>query len=378
MKKVQFEFSFLSPKKDIAVLKIKGEVDMGNIQEFKDFLAKVLESSYEKLIMDLHELRYMNSTGFGVLASTMQQTETKQILVCHLHPNILKTYRSFGIEQMWPPYPTLQDALTALQKGKPSTEAMPETIHFPLIRTCTNCRKASNFSKPGRYKCPFCATIHQIDEQGNLSPIVKKVEVPSQTTSALANASVAKTVMLPVAPIPTLQTPTMALPPSLVSSLSNIESPPEQIPAPPTPSESDEIDITIPSNGNHLRRIRDFIFSFADEIFDDQERYNMASAVDEAIANAIEHAHNNDRSKKIFIHLEVTPQKFSITVKDSGENTFSRIVQREQLTQDQLKKLGRGMGLMVIKQTMDEVNFKPTETFGTAITMVKYVKPKSE
>lgn len=369
MKKVQFEFNFLSAKKDIAVLKIKGEVDLSNIQEFKDFLAKVIENPYEKLIMDLHELWYMNSSGFGVLAATMQQSETKQILVCQLHPNILKTYRAFGIEQMWPPYESLQDALNALQKNKPGTEAIAEAVHFPLIRTCTNCRKPSNFSKPGRYKCPYCATIHQIDDQGILVRVSKKAG-PGTTQ---ATAAAAKTVITNNADSLAQQPPTTG-----ANTVQNAAAATATTTAPPSPSGSDEIDITIPSNGNHLRRIRDFIFSFADEIFSEQERYNMASAVDEAIANAIEHAHNYDQTKKIFIHLEITPQKFSITVKDSGQNTFGRIVQREQLTQEQLKKIGRGMGLLVIKQTMDEVNFKPTETFGTALTMTKYVKPKTE
>lgn len=324
MQNLQMEFNYLNQEKNSAVVKITGEVDMKNVPEFTEFISKVLEDQCQKIFFDLQGLSYMSSTGFGVLASAAIEEKEKgerQIFFCNLHPTILNTYTLFGMEQVWPPYESIEKALKSASEKKEEVEKAT----FPLIKSCTYCHKPSNFAKPGHYKCPHCGTIHQLFDTGELKQVVR----PKKKSSKDLNTT------------------------ELVT---------------------DEIDISLPSDAVHLSRIRDFIFSFLTESFEEQDRSNMAMAVDEAVANAIEHAHKNDRNKKVYIHIELNIKKFVITIKDSGNNTFNSIIQKDNISQNQLKETGRGMGLILIKQMMDEVNLKPTETWGTAITMTKYVR----
>ena len=321
------EFNYLSSNKDIGVVKLIGEVDLVSLSEFSEFIEQVIQKPCQHLLFDLGELKYMNSTGFGLLASTAMEEKDKgekEICFCNMHPTILNTYTLFGMQQVWPHYPTIEDAVSAIKKGQITGETADDIITFPIIRSCTHCHRPSNFAQPGNYKCPYCKTIHHLDEQGELKQLVppKKKPRPQKTEELI----------------------------------------------------TDEIDISLPSDPMHLSRMRDFIFSFLTELFDEQQRANMAMAVDEAYANAIEHAHKSDRNKKVYMHIEVNIKKFSITIKDSGHNTFNNVIQRKEVNQGELKQTGRGMGLVLIKQMMDEVNFKPTETWGTAITMTKYVK----
>ena len=125
-----------------------------------------------------------------------------------------------------------------------------------------------------------------------------------------------------------------------------------------------------------------FIFSFIENKFSEDERSSLAMAVDEACSNAIEHAHKEDRSKKIHMGLEISSDKFSIIIEDSGVNTFNNVIQKGQniqqgVNQNKVKATGRGMGLILIRQMMDEVDLKPTQSWGTAITMTKYFNKKN-
>ena len=297
-------------------------------------MSQVVKTPCNKLLFNLQGLQYMNSTGFGVLASVAMEEKDKgekQICFCNMHPTILNTYTIFGMEQVWPQYPTIEAALASLAEGKRSALEEPEeeVVNFPLIRSCTHCNRPSNFPKPGNYKCPYCSTIHQLDNKGNLKQITRPPRKKMESNKFEAGVT-------------------------------------------------DEIDISVPSDPYHLSRVRDFIFSFLPETFNEEVRSSMVMAVDEAFANAIEHAHKNDRSKKVQMHIEVSLKRVAITVKDSGENTFNKIVQKKQVNQDQIKKTGRGMGLLLIKQMMDEVNLKPTETWGTAVTMIKYAPSEGE
>lgn len=329
MKKIQMEFNYLSQTKEIGIIKVGGEIDLNTVVEFSEFMEQALANPCQKLLIDLQNLAYANSSGFGILASAAlveQEKNGKKIVFCNMQPVISKVYNIFGMDQVCPQYTSLEQAMAALQcpEKKPQEKAT-----FPLIRTCTECQKPSNFPKAGHYKCPYCNTIHYLDEDGNLQQINRSKKKKAAKEKSLAT---------------------------------NI----------------DEVDITLPSDKQHLSKLRDFIFSFLVDLFNEEERSRMAMAVDEACANAIEHAHGEDRSKKIHLHIEVSQKKFSMTVTDSGVNTFKNIVHRDQVNHDILKETGRGMGLILIKQMMDEVSLKPTDTWGTSITMTKYVKKDEE
>ncbi len=323
MKKIQMEFDYLSQTKEIGIIRVGGEIDLNSVAEFSEFMEQAMANPCQKLLIDLQNLHYANSSGFGILASAAlveQEKNGKKVVFCNMQPVISKVYTIFGMDQVCPDFPSMEQALSFLQ----APEKLPqEKITFPLIRSCTECQKSSNFPKPGHYKCPYCGTIHHLDEEGIIKQINRKKKKIAKEKSA---------------------------------------------------ANPDEVDITLPSDKQHLSKLRDFIFSFLVDLFNEDERSRMAMAVDEACANAIEHAHNDDRNKKIHLHIEVNSKKFSITVTDSGVNTFKNIVHRDQVNQNILKETGRGMGLILIKQMMDEVNLKPTETWGTAITMTKYVK----
>ena len=88
----------------------------------------------------------MNSSGFGILASTAIENADKKIILCNMHPTILKIYKIFGMEKVCKNFTSVQEALQTINSAKSQSF---EELTFPLIRSCHNCSQSSKFPKPG-------------------------------------------------------------------------------------------------------------------------------------------------------------------------------------------------------------------------------------
>ena len=374
MQNVTTNFSYDAEDKRIGIISISGMIDLSNVGDFSQFLDKVLEVTCNILIFNLSGLTYMNSTGFGALTSRAMNEPKFKIIFCNLESNISEVFSMFGLDNVCDILPDLESAMevakTLVEGGvldKESSieeieeleddseqELIPEEnnftqntatnanaspaaarvptpvdgtpsthVQFPTIKRCISCGKKINFRTTGHYRCPRCKSILFINNEG----VLNLIENP--------------------------------LSPSLPAVPENEGAP-------------DEITIIFPSDTNYLSKIRDFIMSFTKATFDDQQRDSITMAVDEACSNAIEHAHHFDRNKKIHMAVLINEEFFSITITDSGVNTFSEhLIQPDD---DQIKKSGRGMGLILMRRMMDEVNIRKTETNGTSISLVKYAK----
>lgn len=340
MKQIQMEFTRLPEDKQIGIVKLSGEVDIANASKFANFIDKMRQAPCTKLLFNLEHLRYMNSTGFGILASfAMQEKDQgdREIIFCNMQRMILNTFSLFGLLNIWPNFPSVEEALAAQ-----SEEAYAADDHID-------------------------ANNGAVDQEENSSPQKMQStqnDVPEAQETSATSLSLSTTQQRPAEPKTTDDTDDQL-----------VEAPAASTPqvAPPGEAHVDVIEINLPSEMFYLSQIRDFIFSFFIESFSEEERENMTRAVDEACSNAIEHAHKFDRTKRMYLTLEIVKnQKVALTIKDSGEDTFKNIVQSDNINQDKLKQTGRGMGLFLIKQIMDEVHIKPTDSWGTSITMVKH------
>lgn len=100
----------------------------------------------------------------------------------------------------------------------------------------------------------------------------------------------------------------------------------------------------------------------------EQKRFEIALAVQEALANAVVHGCGNDSSKQIRCRLRTDPRgRIVIIVTDPGPgfnpDQIADPKRRENLHAD------HGRGVYLIRQLMDEVHF---ESNGNEIRMWKY------
>ncbi len=92
-------------------------------------------------------------------------------------------------------------------------------------------------------------------------------------------------------------------------------------------------------------------------------------SVDEALSNVIRHAYDNARDQPIDIELDWTepPDGVRIGIRDRG-----RCVGPERIrppARDELQP--GGLGLHIMTECMDRIEYSPAEGGGTVLTMVK-------
>ena len=97
--------------------------------------------------------------------------------------------------------------------------------------------------------------------------------------------------------------------------------------------------------------------------------YNVSLAVDEALANVITHAYDNDPSGKVELTVEIGPDRLTIRIRDWGQSYDPDKVREPDFGRPE----ERGYGLYLIRKLMDEVDYAPDPTAGNQATLVKYL-----
>ncbi len=108
-----------------------------------------------------------------------------------------------------------------------------------------------------------------------------------------------------------------------------------------------------------LKSVREFVEnSLKGHVLSELQISQMVLAVDEICANMIIHTHGCDSSKSIDIHIHVENQS-SVTFEiiDHGQSFNYQLYQEPELSEIVKNKKKGGIGLMLVKRIMDEVEF---------------------
>jgi anti-sigma regulatory factor (Ser/Thr protein kinase) len=178
-----------------------------------------------------------------------------------------------------------------------------EKIAFPVTVACPGCGKPNVVSKPDVSRCVKCNFIYFVDPRGNLVP--------------------------------------------LKSGL------------PPGNGFVRDLQFRIPSDINYLNLVRNFISGIArEEGLDDEQISQVEMALDEALANVVEHAYTYDSFQDVEIHLSLRPGELEITVKDQGREFDTRKNPLPNLKEHiEARRMG-GLGRYLMTTLMDEVEYR--------------------
>ena len=132
---------------------------------------------------------------------------------------------------------------------------------------------------------------------------------------------------------------------------------------------SELLDLSMPADGEAIGAVVDSISETLSQLeVPEQKRFEVALAVQEALANAVVHGCGNDRSKQVRCRLKSDPKgRIVIIVTDPGPG-FSPERQPDPKRGENLYA-DHGRGVYLIRQLMDEVHF---ERSGSEIMMWKY------
>src|SRR5579871_5231585 len=92
------------------------ELDASNSGEFKRDIAPVLQSQ-TKLVLDLSQLRFVDSSGLGAMLSCLRQLSAKggDLKLCGLSSQVRALFELVRMHRIFDIYSTREDAVKAFQ-----------------------------------------------------------------------------------------------------------------------------------------------------------------------------------------------------------------------------------------------------------------------
>jgi len=106
--------------KGIIVLSIDGAVDSSTSDELESRLEQCLTESPAHLVLDLSDMVYISSSGWGIVVKYMQKLGASggALALAGMNSTILKIFRDLGFEPLIPHFGTLERALEELKLPK--------------------------------------------------------------------------------------------------------------------------------------------------------------------------------------------------------------------------------------------------------------------
>jgi anti-sigma B factor antagonist len=113
-----FDFS-LSEDQDAAgahVIAVAGEVDIFTAPELKRAIAAAIDAGARRLVVDLTETRFLDSTALGVLIGAVKRLRPLdgRLVIVNTEPSTAKTFEITGLDQIFTIVPAREQALASV------------------------------------------------------------------------------------------------------------------------------------------------------------------------------------------------------------------------------------------------------------------------
>ncbi len=131
------------------------------------------------------------------------------------------------------------------------------------------------------------------------------------------------------------------------------------------------VEVSLPNRIGYERIAMDCSASFAKIVgFVPGRIEDLKTAVAEACINAIEHGNQGHPDTRVLVTMNFKDDRFSVSVKDGGDGI--KKLPEDKAVMQQIEKLEppKGLGIYLIKQLVDEVEFNDMTEDGHAVKMV--------
>ncbi len=135
-------------------------------------------------------------------------------------------------------------------------------------------------------------------------------------------------------------------------------------------------ELVAPPDTKHLVKIREVIQDAAARTFTDEKMVaRVVLAVDEAVANIMEHAYEDmEVPGDIRITVDADHTRFEVTITDTGKEFDPGTIETPDIIDHVRRGKKKGLGVFLMRQIMDEVKYTFVQGFRNELRMVKYVR----
>ncbi len=106
------------PRGNTMVLQINGDIMGGKDYEtFTGEIKKLVDEGNVDIVLDLGQVRFINSTGLGILVSglTTLKKNAGQMKVCNLNDRIDRIFSVTSLTTIFPTFESLEDAVASFE-----------------------------------------------------------------------------------------------------------------------------------------------------------------------------------------------------------------------------------------------------------------------
>ena len=106
------------PYYDIAILKLVGEFDSFSLSTFSERVEKMMADGENRFILDVHLLKFINSSALGYLLRMGNQLKAKDGELVLVRPSkfMRKTLNTLGLGEAFPIYESAEDGIIHFKK----------------------------------------------------------------------------------------------------------------------------------------------------------------------------------------------------------------------------------------------------------------------
>jgi anti-sigma B factor antagonist len=119
---VNFQISDQEIDADTHVIELGGEIDLYTAPEFKERMAEIIDEGKTRVVVDLSQATFIDSTTLGVLVGGVKRLRPaggSLALVC-ADENITKIFEITGLDRVFPIHESRDEALSEVGSAEPS------------------------------------------------------------------------------------------------------------------------------------------------------------------------------------------------------------------------------------------------------------------
>jgi len=112
----EFAVTEQGPQAGHYVIAARGEIDLFTAPELKKVLTDAIEDGGLRLVLDLSDVTFLDSTALGVLIGAVKRLRSRggALALVNTDTSIAKTFQITGLDQIFTILPTREEALAAL------------------------------------------------------------------------------------------------------------------------------------------------------------------------------------------------------------------------------------------------------------------------
>ena len=98
------------------VVAVRGEIDLFTAPELKQVLAEAIEGGRRRIVVDLTETTFLDSTALGVLIGAVKRLRSRDgaLAIVNVDENIAKTFEITGLDQIFTILSSRDEAVSAV------------------------------------------------------------------------------------------------------------------------------------------------------------------------------------------------------------------------------------------------------------------------